>query len=66
MLRSNNIRSKPSVQILMIFAKQANYVAQILAEALVSQKVDEKDLSSWVISIIAERCQSIQTSFTDE
>ena len=51
----------------MIFAKHANFVAQIFADALVRQKEeDEKNLSSWVISVITERCESIQTSFTDD
>ena len=50
----------------MIFAKHANFVAQILAEALVRQKEEEKNLSSWVLGIITERCQSIKNSMTAE
>ena len=50
----------------MIFAKHPNFIAQILAEALVRQNEDDKNLSSWVFDIITERCQSIKNNFTDE
>ena len=67
MLKTDRIRNKSNEEIFMIFAKHANFVAQIFADALVRQKEeDEKNLSSWVISVITERCESIQTSFTDD
>ena len=66
MLKTDKIRNKSNEQIFMIFAKHPNFVAQILAEGLVRQKEDEKNLSSWVFDIITERCQSIKNNFTDE
>ena len=50
---------------MMIFAKNAKYVAQILAESLVGQKMEEKELSSWVLSLITEKCQAVLNSLTD-
>ena len=58
-------RDKPAEQALMIFAKNANFVAEVLAEAL---KKQERDIpvAGWVVSILTERFQFIKKKLTEK
>ena len=59
------ISQKSTEQLTMIFAKNTKYVAQVLSESIIGQKGDNKDISSYVLSVITDKSQAILNKLTE-
>ena len=57
---------KSNEQIILCFARNTKFVAQIMAGALTSQKNEDKTVSIQVLSAIDQKIRAFETSFTEQ